>query len=228
MFGFHPEADMHWSENVGPEPLEGAAGRGKNSWALDVIKYGERHEDGESVDAEHPEDTMEPIIHSFDENGGHRRLRDVVSGELRSVVPAAVQWPAFLEPDFLACSAKDGQVAAVTASGFGAMVPEVVSSGRGAGAAPSFTLEGLFELGMARGVSWTASGSMLIATGSGAVAHCPAVDAASGNSRCSPMPVPKLPYPSDVASPVAAVIESVLGEPFAGCCGRCRWQGAVA
>ncbi|CAE8658202.1 unnamed protein product [Polarella glacialis] len=207
MFGFHPEADAHWHEEFGPEPLEGAAGHGKNTWAAGVIKYGERHEESDELYGE-------PGEHSFDQNGGHRRLRNVVAGEVRPVVPAAVQWPAMLEPDFLACSAQDGQVAAVTATGFGAMVPEVATSGRGAGAASSFTLEGLVELGMARGVSWGASGSMLIATGSGAVAFCPAVDAASGNSRCSPMPMPKLPYPSDVASPVAAVIESVLGEPL--------------
>ena len=35
MFGFHPEADMHWSEAEGPEPLVGAAGLGRTLGSME-------------------------------------------------------------------------------------------------------------------------------------------------------------------------------------------------
>lgn len=203
VFGFHPEADAHWNENgdVGPEPLEGAAGQGTNTWAIGAIEYGMSGYGYHNV--------FYP--HDFEDNGGHRRLRSVVPGVVRPLVPAALQWPPMFEPEFLACGSTAGQVAALSASGLGTLVPEDVTLGLGAASAASFMLEGLLELGMVRGISWSNSG-LLVTMSSGAVALCQEVAASSAKLRCSPMAVPKLPFPTG-ATPIAAVTESVLGEP---------------
>eukprot|EP00445_Apocalathium_hangoei_P063669 CAMPEP_0204123776 /NCGR_PEP_ID=MMETSP0361-20130328/9476_1 /ASSEMBLY_ACC=CAM_ASM_000343 /TAXON_ID=268821 /ORGANISM="Scrippsiella Hangoei, Strain SHTV-5" /LENGTH=620 /DNA_ID=CAMNT_0051075271 /DNA_START=82 /DNA_END=1940 /DNA_ORIENTATION=- len=41
VFGFAPEADAWWSEHEGPEPLQGIAGVGVNTWAKGTIAYGQ-------------------------------------------------------------------------------------------------------------------------------------------------------------------------------------------
>lgn len=187
---------MHWHEDVGPDPLQGAAGQGTNTWTVGVIKYGE---------------SVRSVGHDWSDSGGHRRLGDVVPGVVRPVVPAAVQWPAMLEPEFLACGS-EGQVAAFTSGGLGALVPAEATSGRGAGSAAPFVLEGLAELGMLRGISWGSSG-LFVATGSGALALCPVL-AGSETSSCTPVPVPNLPFAS-TGAPIAAVLESVAAnEPL--------------
>jgi len=193
MFGFHPEADMHWHEDVGPDPLQGAAGQGKNTWALGVIMYGASYHG--------PQD--------WSDDGGHRRLRSVASGVVRPLVPAAVQWPALLEPELLACSPQ-GEVAAFTSGGLGAFVPAEATSGRGTAAAASVMLEGLLELGMLQGVSWGNSG-LIVATSSGAVASCP-LSSSAATATCSPMTVPKLPV--EASSGTVAVFEPADNEPL--------------
>eukprot|EP00441_Pelagodinium_beii_P047668 CAMPEP_0197625272 /NCGR_PEP_ID=MMETSP1338-20131121/4680_1 /TAXON_ID=43686 ORGANISM="Pelagodinium beii, Strain RCC1491" /NCGR_SAMPLE_ID=MMETSP1338 /ASSEMBLY_ACC=CAM_ASM_000754 /LENGTH=877 /DNA_ID=CAMNT_0043195631 /DNA_START=22 /DNA_END=2655 /DNA_ORIENTATION=+ len=191
MFGFHPEADMHWAEPEGPEPLIGVAGKGENTWAEGVINYGRRWEGG----------------HDWLDSGGHRRLRSIVPGFVRPVVPAAVQWPALLEPKFLACGSQ-GQVAALGAGGMGAFIPAEVVNGEASGHAASFSLDGLLELGMARGLNW-ASDRLLVNTGSGSIAAC---SAPTDRSLCSDLGLPKLPSYAD--GKVLAVIEAKEDQPF--------------
>jgi len=191
MFGFHPEADMHWAEDEGPEPLVGVAGKGENTWAEGVINFGRRWEGG----------------HDWLDSGGHRRLQSIVPGIVVPVVPVDVQWPALFEPEFLACGPQ-GEVAAFGSSGMGAMIPVDVEKGEPSGRAEPFSLEGLLELGMARGVNWV-NERILVSTGSGSIAACPI---AAGQSSCSDLGLPKLPSYSD--GKVTAAIEAQGEQPF--------------
>jgi len=208
MFGFAPEADAWWAEETGPEPRIGAAGIGENTWAKGTIAYG-TNEPGLRPTHSSPHDWLG--------SGGHRRLRSTpeVQVEIATgpVVPLAVQWPAALEPDFLACgphAAAGGAVAALTSNGLGALVPAAVAGGQAAGGAATLALKGLLELGMARGVTW-AGDSLHVVTGSGTVATCPGLLPGGGNVRCSPRTsLPKLPLASSsrgVASP-AVLLEA--------------------
>jgi len=190
MFGFHPEADMHWAEDKGPEPLVGAAGRGDNTWNNGVIKFARRYEG----------------LHDWLDSGGHRRLRSIVPGQVRPMVPAAVHWPALLEPEFLACGPEEGQVAALGAGGMGVLMPA-----SNAGHAASFALEGLLELGMTRGTSWGMSSRLLVSTGTGKVAACPVVGPA-GRSQCLDVGLPKLP--SYIRDYIATVVDATEDQPF--------------
>jgi hypothetical protein len=198
MFGFHPEADAHWAESEGPAPLVGAAGIGENTWAKGLLKYGENENDYGN--------------HDWEDSNGHRRLHAVVPGVVMPVVPSAVQWPSLLEPQLLACGAKDGQVAAFTTGGMGAFIPAHVASGVGQGTATSFTLDGLLGLGMAHSISWGRSG-LLVATGSGHLAECPMV-LPGASAACSAMDVPKLPMPRGTSRLLTAVVEATAGEPL--------------
>jgi len=188
MFGFAPEADAWWSEPEGPEPLQGAAGFGENSWAKGTIAYGQNEPKWG------PKHTGK---HDFDANGGHRRLATHESSEAapRPVVPVPVQWPALLEPDFLVCGhgPEGGRIAALTASGLGALLPVDAADGRtGASAvATSFAAEGLLELGMAHSATWGDS-SLLIVTGSGNIACCSMSGSNAEKSVCRALPMPPL------------------------------------
>eukprot|EP00928_Gymnodinium_smaydae_P010959 TRINITY_DN14119_c0_g1_i2.p1 TRINITY_DN14119_c0_g1~~TRINITY_DN14119_c0_g1_i2.p1 ORF type:complete len:467 (-),score=58.92 TRINITY_DN14119_c0_g1_i2:192-1592(-) len=93
---------------------------------------------------------------------GHRRLRGeensfISSPAMRPLVPAAVQWPALLEPDLLACGPAagfGGPVAVLTGTGYGAIVPPAVAAGEAAGPSATFSLEGL-PAGTLRGAAWS-------------------------------------------------------------------------
>eukprot|EP00932_Pfiesteria_piscicida_P023183 SRR837773.9916.p1 GENE.SRR837773.9916~~SRR837773.9916.p1 ORF type:complete len:344 (+),score=76.17 SRR837773.9916:100-1032(+) len=176
MFGFHPEADAWWAEKEGPEPLQGAAGFGTNTWAKGVIAYGQN------------EPKWGPTMagtHDFESSGGHRRLSELVA---RPLVPLPVQWPLGLEPDHVACSPQHAEhpMVAVTATGLAALVPL-------SGALQPFTLEGLLELGMARGISWDDAG-LLLMTGSGKIARCPMRNMNAGKITCTPLLAPPLTH----------------------------------
>lgn len=187
MFGFHPEADMHWSEAEGPEPLVGAAGVGKNTWFNGVIHYA-RVYTGE---------------HSWLDSGGHRRLSEKqMPTSVRPVVPAALQWPAGLEPELLACGS-EGMVA-MARGGMGAYLPP--STEGGFGTVMPFTLEGLMKMGLAQSLSWGDEG-LLAHTSSGAVVSCP-MTAAGGTFHCSSVDLPPLPtYGKQMAVVLAATKE---------------------
>lgn len=157
LFGFAPEADAWWADEVGqPEGFEkfnappGAAVH--DPYASPML-----------VDPTPPKPDH------------HRRLRKVVLEDdiSRTLVPAAVQWPAALEPDLVACAPKSfgGQVAAIMGLGHGAFVPGDAAIGKVPGVAQPFTLEGLPALGMAHGVSWGHEG-ITILTGQGSIHKC--------------------------------------------------------
>mmetsp|Transcript_125707 Transcript_125707/g.367288 ORF Transcript_125707/g.367288 Transcript_125707/m.367288 type:complete len:907 (+) Transcript_125707:108-2828(+) len=207
MFGFAPEADAWWAEETGPEPRIGAAGIGENTWAKGLLAYG-TNEVGHRP--------MHSTPHDWLGSGGHRRLRSAEAqfeSPATPAVPLAVQWPAALEPDLLACgpgTAAGGPVVALTASGLGAVVPAGVAVGKTAGAGLTLSLKGLLELGMARGVTWSNT-SLHIVTGSGTVATCPGVGPTGGAVHCSPWTsVPKLPLASTdpSSSSLAVLLES--------------------
>lgn len=206
MFGFAPEADAWWAEaDAGPEPRIGAAGIGENTWAKGLISYGSN------------EVGLRPIHttpHDWLGSGGHRRLRSdaLLDAAAAPVVPLPVEWPAALEPDLLACSHTNGPAIALTASGSGALVPAAVARGNAAGAAPTLTLNGLMELGLARGVTWSNS-SLRVVTSSGTVADCHGLAQKGGALDCVPSAsVPKLPLESGSKS-LGVMVEGDLEAP---------------
>lgn len=194
MFGFAPEADAWWAEETGPEPRIGAAGIGENTWAKGLLTY------GTNLQWYRPSHSTP---HGWLGTGGHRRLRSTMEAQVESVagpvVPIAVQWPAALEPDLLACgpgASAGGPVVALTLGGLGAVVPAAVAAGKAAGGAATLALKGLLELGTAHGVTW-GNASLHIVTGSGTVATCPGLGPQGGALHCSPWTsVPKLPLVS--------------------------------
>eukprot|EP00445_Apocalathium_hangoei_P041227 CAMPEP_0203975646 /NCGR_PEP_ID=MMETSP0359-20131031/100716_1 /ASSEMBLY_ACC=CAM_ASM_000338 /TAXON_ID=268821 /ORGANISM="Scrippsiella Hangoei, Strain SHTV-5" /LENGTH=927 /DNA_ID=CAMNT_0050913849 /DNA_START=75 /DNA_END=2858 /DNA_ORIENTATION=- len=196
MFGFAPEADMWWSEPEGPEPLQGAAGFGENTWSKGLIAYGQN---------EPKWGPKHPGNHDFDSSGGHRRLSSQVPAvETRAVVPVPVLWPGLFEPDHLTCGPED-TVAALTFNGMGAFVP---AADNAAGHSAAFSLEGLAELGMVRGLSWAAS-KLLVVTTSGKIASCPLVGTGAQKATCSQLSVP--PLPSSFGTAPATAIEVKTG-----------------
>ena len=148
MFGFHPEADMHWSEEEGPQPHVGVAGNGKNTWFTGVIKYARVYEGGD---------------HDWLDSGGHRRLSLSPSAPaiLRPLVPAAVQWPPLLEPELLACGSHG--VIAMAPGGTGAILPAAAASqGFGHPIPLNLRMEsgiGNMEMARAQAISWAPQGS---------------------------------------------------------------------
>eukprot|EP00429_Kryptoperidinium_foliaceum_P017489 CAMPEP_0176038690 /NCGR_PEP_ID=MMETSP0120_2-20121206/19176_1 /TAXON_ID=160619 /ORGANISM="Kryptoperidinium foliaceum, Strain CCMP 1326" /LENGTH=380 /DNA_ID=CAMNT_0017372085 /DNA_START=1 /DNA_END=1139 /DNA_ORIENTATION=+ len=197
MFGFHPEADMHWAEKEGPEPRVGVAGIGENTWSQGVVAYGQNEPKwGEKHESDH----------DWLSSGGHRRLGEADEAYIvplvvtpRPVVPMPVQWPAAFEPDHVVCGA-DGGVVALTSSGIGAVVPMGATAGA---AATTMELEGLLELGLARGASLTRSG-LLVLTSSGRLASCPLAEGAP-RVACSALATPPLPGLVAAARASAAV-----------------------
>mmetsp|Transcript_47060 Transcript_47060/g.86250 ORF Transcript_47060/g.86250 Transcript_47060/m.86250 type:complete len:819 (+) Transcript_47060:110-2566(+) len=134
-----------------------------------------------------------------------RRLRTLpVAETTRPVVPAAVDWPQFFEPEILSCgpASAGGQVAAFTANGFGALIPGPAAAGLGAAKAQNVSLLGLDTLGVVRGAAWTTDG-LIVAAGSGTLARCPSEDLQHNTWHCSPMEVPKLPITSQHGLPLA-------------------------
>lgn len=211
LFGFHPEADAHWAEDSGPDPIVGAAGIGENTWAQGILAYG-------TNEARHPSGHFGHVDDSTTgNNGGHaRRLRStrlVATEAVRPLVPAAVKWPANLEPELLACGTGStaGQVLALTSSGFGALLPADVVEGSRAGAASNFTLGGILSLGMARGVNWI-DAYVYIITGSGWILTCPLSGVSATTSQCSPLPLPSLPIDEGSAAQ-ATLINFREGSP---------------
>ncbi|CAL1144696.1 unnamed protein product [Cladocopium goreaui] len=200
MFGFHPEADMHWSEAEGPEPHVGVAGRGKNTWFTGVIKYARVYEGGD---------------HDWLDSGGHRRLQSagatratsVTSPAIfRPVVPAAIHWPPMLEPELLASSAHG--IIAMAPGGTGAILPG--NSAFEGGHSVPFNL-GILEMGRAHGLSWSPQGQLLLHTSSGKIASCP-VTAAGGSIPCQALDLP--PVPGWEPSGIAVVTPAVEPHPF--------------
>ena len=121
---------------------------------------------------------------------------------VRPVVPAALQWPAGLEPELLACGS-EGMVA-MARGGMGAYLPP--STEGGFGTVMPFTLEGLMKMGLAQSLSWGDEG-LLAHTSSGAVVSCP-MTAAGGTFHCSSVDLPPLPtYGKQMAVVLAATKE---------------------
>jgi len=181
MFGFHPEADMHWSEEEGPQPHVGVAGDGKNTWFTGVIKYARVYEGGD---------------HDWLDSGGHRRLSLSPSAPaiLRPLVPAAVQWPPLLEPELLACGSHG--VIAMAPGGTGAILPAAAASqGFGHPIPLNLRMEsgiGNMEMARAQAISWAPQGDLLLHTSSGAIASCP-VTATGGSIPCKTLELPPVP-----------------------------------
>jgi len=193
IFGFHPESDAHWAEDEGPEPRVGIAGVGENTWSSGKLAYGQT---SESWGEQHVS------THDFSDSGGHRRLTSAGDSTPRPLVPLALQLPAWLEPDHVACSpSTDGLVAVLASSGAGALVPARVGLGQAAGEAAPFTLDGLLELGLARSVTWGQHG-LVVVTGSGHVAGCPLPNKGTRSSRCERLEAP--PLMEAAGSPAAA------------------------
>lgn len=124
-----------------------------------------------------------------------RRLRgDQVGQEvMKTLVPAAVRWPAVLEPEHLACSSalQGGLVAALGDNGVGAMVSAAAASGRAAGLAEPFELSGV-PLGALRGVSWGAQGFLVVAS-DGDILSCPKEQVNGTEWPCQRLDLPLLP-----------------------------------
>jgi len=208
MFGFHPEADMWWSEPNGPDPTTGMAGEGENTWALLKMKYWQLPPQSPLAEvpmlsAQYVTDEAHVAVHAPDHSAyvgeaGHRRLHLAGSGSVRPVVPASVQWPALLEPEVLSCGPK-GHVVALSGNGMAAVVPP-----EGTGSVTKLALEGLMELGVARGLTWGRE-AILVAMSSGAIAAC---QLSAGTSvPCNAMEVPRLPFPAGSAAPAVALFD---------------------
>jgi len=129
----------------------------------------------------------------------------------KPMVPVPVEWPALLEPEILACETKssDSRIAALSSSGFGAVLPSS-SVGNSVHAAQHIALEGLSEHGSALGASWGPDGRLLVVANSGALVSCGADEAAW---RCRARVVPKLPLP-DNAEKAAVVFDGGSGLPL--------------
>lgn len=229
MFGFAPEADMWWTENG----VSGAPFHGPNTWYPKKLNYGRyavivstvhgAHGDhGDSHGDSHGGSHSSGSSGSHGDSHGddHNRRLQHVDFATRSLVPAAVQWPSFLEPELLACGPQSvkGSVAALTANGFGAVLAHEVAAGRSSGAATPFNIRGLLELGRLFSASWTEEGLLLVST-NGQLGSCssPADDS---NLECSPLPVPALPL-AFAGQPVAATrvgssIRAAIASPEIG------------
>jgi len=188
MFGFHPEADMHWSEDEGPEPHVSTAGRGENTWFNGVIHYGRRYT-GE---------------HSWLDSGGHRRLEEVAMAPLtvRPVVPAAVSFPASLEPELLACG-RHG-VVAMARGGTGGFLPSEKESGT----LVPLTFHGFLEHGLASSIAWGLE-RLVAYTASGTTIACPI---ARASSKCMELDLPGIPEAKEAKAVV--VLDAMEGHPF--------------
>lgn len=196
MFGFHPEADAFWAEKEGPEPRVGAAGFGENTWGKGVVAYGQNEPKwGEKQEGDH----------DWLSSGGHRRLseeedvEDAPPATPRPLVPVPVEWPAAFEPDHVACGA-DGGVVALTSAGHAMVMPMGPETGR---STQPVELQGLMELGLARGVAMARSG-LLVLTGSGRLASCPLEGGA-----CPALSTPPVPGPLGAVRAVAEVREGL-------------------
>lgn len=193
-FGFHPEADMYWAEPNGPSPLISSAGIGSNTWSSLRLKYTNMAPQTPPVEAAVavPSIPMIGNVMSPVNNGLSRRLH--------SVVPAAVQWPALLEPELLSCGAVQhpGHIFALSSNGVGAFVEP-------SGAARSFALDGLVSLGQALAVTWGHT-NLLVAMSTGTIASCPIAARADVSSHCAVMAVPLLPL-QEISEPAVSVFE---------------------
>lgn len=187
VFGFAPEADAWWREDVGVEPLEGIAGVGKNTWAIGRVAYGQN---------EPKWGPKRPGYHDWIASGGHRRLHGFDEKPImRPVVPLPVEWPSNFEPDHLACNsqAHSGDMAiALTSSGVGSIVtldalkfPELAK-------AAELVFDGLMEIGLTKSVTWGPN-NIVVVTDSGRVASCPFEGISARRLTCSPVRAPPLP-----------------------------------
>jgi len=220
LFGFAPEADMWWSE----EGETGAPYHGDNTWYPLRLKYGtmaEAHNNkpyGGDDHSGHMHHAFPPGAassgghtaaghgdsgnsaaseHASSEHSGHRRLRgedQIFADTVRTLVPAAVQWPSLMEPEHLVCAPQSagGMVAALTTNGFGAFVPPAAAAGRSSGLATSFSLDGLSKFGAAHSLSWSKDG-LLVATKTGESVHCLMPKSRTGTWDCSSLSLPALP-----------------------------------
>jgi hypothetical protein len=131
-----------------------------------------------------------------------RRLRgdQVDQDVVKTLIPAAVRWPAVMEPDHVACSQAlhGGSVAVLTGNGVGAMVSAATAGGRAAGEAEPFELSGIAN-GPLSGASWGAEG-LLVVAGEGAVLSCPSALLNGTEWPCQRLNVPLLPSGSRPAS----------------------------
>lgn len=203
LFGSHPEADAWWSEDAGPSPQTGAAGMGPNTWAQQRMEAvtekttkapAASHSDHKpSHDDKHAPGSTSKAPGG----GGHHRLLAA-----RTPEALAVEWPALLEPELLACG-PDGQVLALNSAGFGALVT-LPEEGRAAAVLETLTLNGLYQLGGAKAVTWSST-NLLVLTGQGVLASCSA-PGFEDELECSPLQVPPLPM-----GRAAALLE---GEPL--------------
>jgi len=114
----------------------------------------------------------------------------------------SVSWPGFFEPQLLACGA-DGQVAAFTPRGFGAVAP-LAAGGAAASAAESFRLSGLTAFPPLVGASWGRLAAdkegLLLVSKAGHLLSCPGRRPAAGAAwSCGPASAHGLPGALPVA-----------------------------
>lgn len=222
LFGFHPEADSWWSEPNGPQPQTGIAGAGSNTWS--ALRLNSTHMAPRSPPAEvqvgmaasfflgtsvgnavvNTNSSYYPgTVAGLVGYGSSRLLREVLQGEVRPVVPAAVRWPSMLEPELIACGSSASSVLALARSGLAAVV---ATDGQAPSA--SYDLDGLAELGDVLAATWGKDG-LLLTTSSGAIAACPRA-AAGASSSCTALEVPALSSHSQAV----AVFDVVDGLPL--------------
>jgi len=214
LFGFHPEADAWWSELNGPQPQTGIAGAGDNTWA--ALRLNSTHLPPRSPPAEvqvgvaaslsvgsNVPYTSAGTASSNSGYGWSRRLRPVVEGEFRPVVPASVRWPSMLEPELIVCGSSPSSVLAFARNGLAALV-----STDGAAASASFALDGLAEMGDVLAATWGKDG-LLLTTSSGAIAACPRATAGASSS-CTALEVPAF----HSGTSAVAVFDMLEGQPL--------------
>lgn len=183
--------------------------------AVDEVSSGKEHQ---PVQWPLPTQPGLPTEMVADSSGMHPHTATSVPAEgfmAPSLKSLPVSWPAFFEPQHLACQprATGAAIAALTSRGFGATLQLQNSSHEDAQSpisAHAFALEGVE--GALAGASWTASGLHLV-TKAGVLVHCPGhKPTESGTWPCKAAVGAALAVPRGSWLLAAAVAEPKLGE----------------
>lgn len=209
LYGFAPEADMWWADEQNPKlnAKPGIAQHVIPSYPMDVFPHPPNYEhNGHVKTGGHT--TPDAPDNDAMAKGANRRLskKFMQANVVRTLVPAAVKWPALLEPDFVACAPLAGgnQVAAFSTMGRGALISEEAALGKVPAAAVPFSLEGLPSPVFARGVTWSHDG-LIVVSGRGSLHNCGHGDK-TRKFQCQNITGPALPLVDDQTGPLPAVM----------------------